>query len=119
MTDPERPAKPVVVRLPAEIDMANAERIGERLCSTITRGAAVVIADMTSTVFCDSAGARQFVLAHNYADAHDAQLRFVIPDRNMLRVLTLTGLDQLLSIYPSLDAAVSAGPPLAGETASG
>jgi hypothetical protein len=49
MTDPERPAKPVVVRLPAEIDMANAERIGERLCSTITLGAAVVIADMTST----------------------------------------------------------------------
>ena len=102
-----------------DTDMANAERVGEQLRSAFTRGAAVVIADLTSTVFCDSAGARQFVLAHNYAAAHDAQLRFVIPDRNMLRVLTLTGLDQLLSIYPSLDAAVSAGPALAGETASG
>jgi anti-sigma B factor antagonist len=119
MTDLEQSAEPVVMRLPAEIDMANAERVGEQLCSAITRGAAVVIADLTSTVFCDSAGARQFVLAHNYADTHGAQLRFVIPDRNMLRVLTLTGLDQLLSIYPSLDAAVSAGPALAGDAASG
>lgn len=112
MTDLEHATGPVVVRLPDEIDMANAERVGEHLCSAITRGAAVVIADLTSTVFCDSAGARQFVLAHNYADAHHAQMRFAIPDRDMLHVLTLTGLDQLLSIYPSLDAAVSAGPAL-------
>jgi anti-sigma B factor antagonist len=78
-----------------------------------------VIADLTSTVFCDSAGARQFVLSHNYADFHDAQMRFVIPDPNMLRIVTLTGLDQLLSIYPSLDAALSAGPALDADAASG
>jgi anti-sigma B factor antagonist len=100
---------PVVLRLPAEIDMTNAERVGEELCSAFTRGAAVVIADLTSTVFCDCAGARQFVLAHDYANARDAQIRFVMSGRNMLRVLTLTGLDRLLSIYPSLDAALSAG----------
>ena len=119
MTDPEDVTGPVVVRLPAEIDMANAERVGEQLRSPFTRGAAVVIADLTSTVFCDSAGARQFVLAHNYADDCDAEIRFVIPGPNVLRVLMLTGLDQLLSIYPSLDAAVSGGPALAGDTASG
>jgi anti-sigma B factor antagonist len=119
VTDLEDVTGPVVVRLPAEIDMANAERIGEQLRSPFTRGAAVVIADLTSAVFCDSAGARQFVLARNYAEAFDAQIRFVIPGRNVLRVLTLTGLDQLLSIYPSLDAAVSAGPALAGDATSG
>jgi anti-sigma B factor antagonist len=118
VTDLEHATGPVVVRLPAEIDLANAERVGEQLCSAITRGAVVVIADLTSTVFCDSAGARQFVLAHNYAGAHGAQMRFVIPDRNMLRVLTLTGLDQLLSTYPSLEAAVSAGPALDADAAS-
>jgi anti-sigma B factor antagonist len=119
VTELERVTGPVVVRLPAEIDMTNAERVGEQLRSPFALGAAIVIADLTSTVFCDSAGARQFVLAHNYADACDAQIRFVIPNHNMLRVLTLTGLDQLLSIYPSLDAAVSAGPALAGDAASG
>ena len=110
MTDLQQSAEPVIVRLPAEIDIDNAEDVGEQLRSAFTRGAAVVIADLTSTVFCDSSGARQFVLSHNYADFHDAQVRFVIPDRNLLRVLTVSGIDQLLSIYPSLDAAVSAGP---------
>jgi hypothetical protein len=37
----------------------------------------------------------------------------------VLRVLTLTGLDQLLPIYPSLDAAVSAGPAPDEDAASG
>jgi anti-sigma B factor antagonist len=119
VTDLERSAEPVIVRLPAEIDLVNAEDVGEQLRSAFTRGAAVVIADLTSTVFCDSAGARQFVLSHNYADFHDAQMRFVIPGRTVLRVLTLTGLDQLLSVYPSLAAAVSAGSALDGDAASG
>jgi hypothetical protein len=48
-----------------------------------------------------------------------AQVRFVIPNRNLLRVLDLTGIDQLLSIYPSLDAALSVGPLLDGDAASG
>ena len=110
MTDLEHVTGPVVLRLPAEIDMTNAEHVGEELCSAFARGAAVVIADLTSTVFCDCAGARQFLLAHNYADAHDAQIRLVIPGRSVLRVFRLIGLDQLLSIYPTLDAAASGGP---------
>jgi anti-sigma B factor antagonist len=106
VTDLEQSAEPVIVRLPAEIDLANAEDAGEQLRSAFTRSMAVVVADLTSTVFCDSSGARQLVLSHNYADFHDARMRFVTPDRNLLRVLTVTGVDQLLSIYPSLDAAV-------------
>jgi anti-sigma B factor antagonist len=119
VTDLEHSTEPVVVLLPAEIDMANAQDVGEQLRSPFTRGAAVVIADLTSTVFCDSSGARQLVLSHNYAEFHDAQMRVVIPNSNVLRVLDLTGIDQLLSIYPSLDAAVSAGPVLDGDPASG
>lgn len=55
MTDLEQVTGPVVVRLPAEIDMVNAEHVGEELCSALTRGAAVVIADLTWTGFCDCA----------------------------------------------------------------
>jgi anti-sigma B factor antagonist len=114
-----RPAEPVIVRLPAEIDMVNAEDVGEQLRSAFTLGAAVVIADLTSTVFCDCAGARQLVLAHHSAEARDAQVRFVIPHRNTLRVLQVLGLDRLLSIHPSLETAASAGPASAGAAASG
>lgn len=47
MTDLEQPAQPVIVRLPAEIDLAKAEDVGEQLRSAFTRGTAVVIADLT------------------------------------------------------------------------
>ena len=43
-------AEPVVIPLPAEIDMANTEDVGDQLRSAFTPGLAMVIADMTPTV---------------------------------------------------------------------
>ena len=111
MADQERVAGPVVVVLPAEIDIVNADSVGEQLRSAFTSGVTIVIADMTSTVFCDSSGTRHLVLAHNCAAAHDAQLRLAIPPGNVLRVIRLMGLDRLLSIYPSLAAALTGDSP--------
>ena len=105
--------EPVVVHLPAEIDMANAQAVGGQLRSAFAPGVTVVIADMSSTGFCDSAGMRCLLLADDCARARDAQLRIALPPGQVLRILKLTGLDQLLSIYPSLAAALageSAGP---------
>jgi anti-sigma B factor antagonist len=113
------PTEPVIVRLPTEIDMANAEDTGEQLRSAFTPGVTLVIADLTPTVFCDSAGARQLALAHRSADALAAQVRFVIPHLDMLRVLQVLGLDRLLSIHPSLETAASAGPAPDRAAASG
>ncbi len=110
MPDPQPLAKPVIVGLPAEIDAANAAGAGLRLCAAFAPGVTVVIADLTQTVFCDSSGVSQLVLAYHCAAAHGAQLRLVVPHPNVLGVLKLTGLDGLLPVYPSLDAALSAGP---------
>jgi hypothetical protein len=45
VADPERLPRPAVVALPAEIDMANAESVGERLRSAFIPGITVVVAD--------------------------------------------------------------------------
>jgi anti-sigma B factor antagonist len=111
VADPERPPRPVVVRLPAEIDIANGASVGLQLYSAFTPGVTVVIADMTSTVFCDSSGISQLVLAHHCAAAHHAQLRLAVPHPHVLDVLKVTGIDRLLAVYPSLDAALAAGTP--------
>ncbi|HEX4660822.1 MAG TPA: STAS domain-containing protein [Streptosporangiaceae bacterium] len=112
MADPEHATGPVVVVLPAEIDIVNAEGIGEQLRSALRPGVTVVIADMTSTVFCDSSGMRHLVLVHDYATAHDAQLRLAVPPGHVLRILKLMGLDHLLPIYPSLATALTDGSPV-------
>lgn len=56
MADPEHPPRPVIVTLPAEIDIANGAAVGQQLCSAFAPGVTLVIADMTPTVFCDSSG---------------------------------------------------------------
>jgi anti-sigma B factor antagonist len=100
----------VVIALPAEIDMANAGRVGQQLGSACTPGVSTVIADMAATTFCDSSGISMLVRAHKHAAASKAQLRLVVPSTTVLRTLTLAGMDQLLPIYPSLSQALAAGP---------
>lgn len=111
VADPARLSGPAVVALPAEIDMANAESVGERLRSAFIPGVTVVVADMTSTVFCDPYGMRGLVLAHRCAAGHQARLRLAVPDTRVRQVLELAGLDRLLPVYPSLSAALTGGTP--------
>jgi anti-anti-sigma factor len=102
-----------VVVLPEHVDVSNAGQIREQLLSVINRGAATLIADMTATVSCDHAGADALARAHQRAAVSNAQLRLVVTAPVVRRVLGLTGLDRLVSIYPSLEAAIAAGAPAA------
>ncbi len=106
----------VVIALPAEIDMANADRVGQQLRAALAPGVATVIADMTATRFCDSSGINMLVRAHGQAAANGTDLRLVVVSTAVLRTLTLLGLNQLLSIYPSLSQALTAGPAPRPET---
>ena len=110
MRDHEGLNRPVIVPLPAEIDMANAEDVGEQLCAAFVPGVTVVIADLGPTVFCDTSGARQLVLAHKRAVVSNRELRVVISSAGVLRVLAIMGLDRMLEIYPDLAAALETRP---------
>jgi anti-sigma B factor antagonist len=110
MRDHERLNRPVIVSLPAEIDIANAEDVGEQLRAAFAPGVTVVIADLGSTVFCNVSGARQVLLAHKRALASNRELRVVISSARVLRVLAIMGLDCELEIYPDLAAALAIGP---------
>jgi anti-anti-sigma factor len=98
----------VVVVLPDEIDFVNADSVGERLAVAIVPGVAVVIADLTVTVFCDCAGVRSLLLAGRRASAVHAELRLVVRARAVLRILELLGADQVLPVYPDLGMAQAA-----------
>ena len=101
-------ARPVVVvTMPAEIDIANADRIGAELSAAIAGGAGIVVADMTVTTFCNSSGISMLVLAHRQAAANGAELRLAVPTPAVLRALKLVRMDCLLPIHPSLDAALA------------
>jgi anti-sigma B factor antagonist len=59
----------------------------------------VITADMTATVFCDSAGVQALARAHELATANDGELRLALGDSPAARVIELIGLDQIVPIY--------------------
>ena len=110
MADPPRVPPPVVIALPAEIDMANAGQVGQQLGSALAPGVTTVIADMTATIFCDSSGISMLVRAHKQAAASRTEVRLVVPSTAVLRALTLVEIDRLLPIYPTVSQALAARP---------
>jgi anti-anti-sigma factor len=110
---PREHAPPLVVMLPAEIDLASAPAVTETLIFAISTGPAVVVADLTGTTFCDCAAIRSLCHATEYAAARGTDLRVVIPAGPVRRVLDLTGRDRELHLYLAITSALSAppGPP--------
>jgi anti-sigma B factor antagonist len=103
-----------VVTVPAEIDATNASEVRQALRAAAGQNAAVLIIDMSGTTFCDSAGVQAIIATYNQAAAAHIQLRLVATA--VLRILTLVGVDQLVPIYPTLEAAL-AGTPTAAASA--
>ena len=108
-----------IVILPVEIDLANAELVRQDLLSVVTQGATRVIADMTATTFCDSAGIAVLVRVVQRATARGSGLRLAASAPAVTRVLALTGIDKLIGVYPSVAAALAdpGDDPAADETA--
>lgn len=102
-------AEPSVVTLPAEIDAINSGDVHAQLVAACVPGASVVVADLSSTVFCDSSAVRALVQAHQLAASMGIDFRLVVTAKPVLRVLELTGLLTILRLYPSVEAATGPG----------
>jgi anti-sigma B factor antagonist len=99
---------PVVVELPAEIDVTNSEQVYQQLVAALAPDITTVVADMTATIFCDSSGVHAIMHAYETAGARDVRLRLAIsPGTSVNRVLQLIGVGRLMPVYPSLEEALA------------
>jgi anti-sigma B factor antagonist len=109
MNDEAAQIVPVVVALPAEIDVTNSEQVYDQLVAAFAPGVNTVIADMTSTVFCDSSGVHAIMHAYESAAARDVRLRLAVsPATSVRRVLELIGVGRLMPVHASLAEALTA-----------
>lgn len=97
-----------VVVLPAELDLQTCDRARAELRAAARPGAAV-IGDMTRTTFCDSTGVTALISASREIAESGSELRLAVTGPAVLRVLNVTGADQVLHVFASLDAAMPAG----------
>jgi anti-anti-sigma factor len=107
----ESAGRRAVVTFPAYVDGSNAAQIREQLLAALDNGAAVVIADMSATASCDHAGAEAVSRAYQQAAIRRVDLRLVATAPAVRRLLAEQGLDRLIPVYSSVEAAVAAGEP--------
>jgi anti-sigma B factor antagonist len=98
-----------VVVLPDVIDVCNAARVAQQLTLAVSRGSAVII-DMSATTLCDCAGVRAVVRAYQRAAESGAELRLAAAAALVRRIFEVTGVDRLLDLYPSVEAARASCP---------
>ena len=93
-----------VITLPEEIDLATARQVDEELNSLLIRRPGAVVADLTQTRFCDSAGIAALLRASRRAAVVGVPLRLVCSEP-VMRMIRLVGADQVLEVHPTLAAA--------------
>ena len=96
-----------VITLPEEIDVTNAGTVQEELLSVMNQGATLLIADMSKTNFCDSAGVSALVRTFRRASGGAETMRLVVSTPAVQRVLSITGVDRLVRIFPSVAASLA------------
>jgi anti-anti-sigma factor len=102
-----------VVSAPAEIDITNAGQLRAALLAAAGEGHATIVVDLSETAFCDTAGLQVLVLAHRRALGEGGELRLIVRAVTLLRLFSLTGVDQVIPNFTALDEALSALPAIA------
>jgi len=100
-----------VVTLPGEVTASDSGRLREQLLELVDRGPDMLIADMTATVSCHRGAAAALLDAYQHASESGTRLRLAVTAPSVGRVLAAAGLDRLVPIYPSVQAAAAAGAP--------
>ena len=106
-----------IVRLPRDIDIANAGQVTADLLAAGSPAPATVLGDMTATAFCDCAGVRALLAAGRGLMLAGGDLRIVVTARPVLRTFELTGLPRALPVYLSIPAALDGRGALTGQVA--
>ena len=112
MPDQDTRARPVIVTLPGQITIANAEQAAGQISAAFRPGVRVVVADLTCTACRDRSAIRHLLKAHRTAAARGMQVRFAIrPGAPLHRITDFADIHPLLAVYPTLQHAVTGGSP--------
>jgi len=95
-----------VLRARGEIDVASAPEFQTSLSEVIGQGAETIVVDLSDVSFIDSTGLGVLVGAETRAREEDKGLRLVVTQPQILRLLELTGLDEVFTVLSSTRDAV-------------
>ena len=88
----------VTVTLTGEVDMADADRVGEVLVGVAASGRPIVRVDLGGLTFADSSAVKAIIIGAKAAEARGVAYELVNPHGNVRRLLGVTGLADALTI---------------------
>ncbi len=93
--------------LSGTLDIATSPTLRAALMEAAERDNHEIIVDLTQLEFLDSTGLGALIGAHKRAAEHDGGVRLVAHEGQILRLLRITGLLDVFSVYPNVEAALS------------
>lgn len=95
----------IVLGVAGTLDMVTAPQLTESILTSLTNKPAAVVVDLTEVEFLASAG-MTVLIAANEEVAQQAQFAVVADGPATGRPMRLVGVDKMLTLYPTLDAAI-------------
>lgn len=97
----------VVLHLAGDLDLTTADRFQQIATTALAGVPPVLVLDLTDVAFLASAGLSALVATHLAAAAQHTPLRVVAASRLTRRPIELTGLADVLAVFPDLATALS------------
>lgn len=113
---PEGDGGTLVLALAGELSLAEAPRLEQRLDDALETNPSTVVVDLAAVEFIDSTGLSVLVRAQQQASERSITLGVVNPSQQALRLLSLTGLQERLTLP---DPGASEHPGSGGSAGSG
>jgi len=97
-----------LVRAQGELDLYAAPEFKRRLAETIESGKTRIVVDLTHAAFMDSTALGVLLGALKRLRVRDGALAVASEQPTILRILDVTGMDQVLDLHPTAAAALAA-----------
>jgi anti-sigma B factor antagonist len=99
-----------VVRVVGELDISHEDEVRTELRRAVESDGAGIVVDLTDCAFIDSSGVRALLLgyeAQREDDDDDSLLAVAAQSEQILRILTVMGVDKVIPVRPSVDQAIA------------
>ncbi|MGH7736958.1 MAG: STAS domain-containing protein [Candidatus Tyrphobacter sp.] len=96
-----------IFRLWGSLDVATSPSLKEALTKASAQGHHDIVVDLTQVDFLDSTGLGALMGAHRRAVESEGRLSLIVHEGPISRLLTITGLSRIFSIFASSDDALA------------
>jgi anti-sigma B factor antagonist len=99
-----------VVRIVGEVDMSHEEELRGELRTAVAAEPRGIVVDLTECEFIDSSGVRALLLSREAQQTEEGSERLAVAASSdqILRILSVMGLDRVIPIRPTVEEAAAA-----------